>query len=164
MPREVACRVSGPSARSRPPPCGSGSSARGCDPYSGNTAGAPGGGGMRNHWLRPASGQSGTESHVQLPALNVVFSQALSPAGPPPRPTPLGRRFTQRNSVAGLQRKNNGCTTSHDQSPESSKLLQAPKITSLLGVGGTHGQEEDQLLSDAQWLRPSSEDLSCSYG
>lgn len=100
MPGEVACQVSGPSMRSRPPPCGSESSARGCDPYSGNTAGAPGGGGMWNHWLRPASGQSGTESHVHLPALNVMSSQALSPACLPPRPTPLPHLWAEGSHSA----------------------------------------------------------------
>lgn len=72
-----------------PPPCGSESSACGCDPYNGNTAGASGVGGCGIPGFAQTGGQSGNESHVQFTCLHVVSSQVLPPACPPPQRTPL---------------------------------------------------------------------------
>lgn len=112
----MACQVSGPSVRSQPPPCGSESSARGCDAYSGNTAGASGGGWVRNHWLCPARR---AERHQVPRPVHLPCMLCLPRSGPLPACVPcLHPLLTSRRKVRTAQlscqtapSKNNGSIT-----------------------------------------------------
>ena len=73
-----------------PPPCGSESSACGCDPYNGNTAGASWWGVDAESLASPSQvGRAAPSPTSSSPALHVVSSQVLPPACPLPQPTPL---------------------------------------------------------------------------
>ena len=140
-----------------PPPGGSESSACVCDPYNGNTAGASWWGDAESLALPSQVGRVAPSPTSSSPACMSSLPRSCPMPARHPSVHPFltsGRKVhTAKLGCRTAQSKSNGCTT-----PLLSLRIQQTNPGSKdheleVGAGRAHGQEEDQLFSDAQWPR-----------